>query len=132
MEAGQRQQHGLATATGIGAPRDRAAPIPGAACTPGGSWQARVLHEPHCPGGNLDTGSSFSDHTCFPFKTQPGIPSSRKLTLTIPSPSSNSLHYNDQVVPSSVVCMSVSQASLGSFSGDRGHPSSESTAQCLA
>lgn len=68
----------------------------------------QVLHEPHCPARNLDTGYSFSDHTCFSFKTQPGITSSRKFTLTTPSPCSNSLHYNDYVVPSSVVYTSVS------------------------
>ena len=70
-----------------------------------------------------------SAHTCFPFTTQPDITSSRKLALTIPSPSSNPLHCHDHIISSSAVYMSVSQAHL-----EVGVtlPSSESTAQCLA
>lgn len=53
--------------------------------------------------------------TYLPFKTQPGVTSSRKLALTFLNLSSHPLHCNDQILPSSLVYKSVSQASQEPF-----------------
>lgn len=106
---------------------DRAAPVPGV--------QALLkAHRNHTVERNLGTGLSSAlptpttADTHFPSETQPGVTSSRKLALTFLSLRCNPLRRIGQVVPSSVVHRSVSQASLGTFFSGRGHPSSKSTA----